>query len=188
MRIVDQWQGIAGPTWQAEFQDLDEQLRFLRKLVSGPKVRIDGRLIGNYRTHPAIRELALKTIREANVEARDKREQALAIGQWVQDNIYYVHESPERFQTPLHTLRIKAGDCDDFTTLICSLLESIGIPNRFVCMQINGVWKHIFPAALMANGKLLPLDGTMKSHQVREVVNPISVATEAGKQVKIKLA
>jgi transglutaminase-like putative cysteine protease len=187
MKTLGSWDSENGPTWNVEFRDLDEQLRFLRKMVSGPQVVVNGKLIGDYRTHPKIRELAL-TIIKSKVAPRDKKSQALAIGQWVQDNIYYVHEMPERFQTPIETLRLAAGDCDDSTVLVCSLLETIGIPSNLVCMQINGVWKHIFPAAVMQNGALLPLDSTLKDYPVDTATNPTMLTIAQGKQVRIKLA
>jgi len=178
-----------GPTFQVTFRDLDDQLRFLRQLISGPKVTIGGLTIGEYRADPAIRELAVRIIKEAGAEMRDKKAQALAIGQWVQDNIYYVHEMPERFATPLEVLRAGAGDCDDGVPLVGSLLECIGIPSGMVCMNINGAWSHIFPTAIMqATGRQLPLDWTMRNFSVLEVKNPIVWAYERGKTVRIKLA
>lgn len=188
MKALGSWSTPNGPTWNAQFQDLDEELRFLRKMVSGPPVMVGGVLIGDFRSNPVIRQKALDIIRARPVQPRDKKAQAIAIGQWVQDNIYYVHEMPERFQTPLETLRLMAGDCDDSTVLIASMLETIGIQSQLVCMSLNGVWKHIFPAALLPNGNLLPLDSTMKDFPVNSVTNPCAWAQARGKSVKIKLA
>src|SRR6185369_12363360 len=110
-----------------------------------------------------IRNLALKIIADAGCIARDKKCQAIALGSWVQDNVYYVHEMPERFQLPDETLRLKAGDCDDATTLVASLLEAVGIPAALVCMRVNGAWAHIFPSARLEDNSLMPLDTTQKS-------------------------
>jgi len=190
MNVIGTFTSPNGPTWNVEFRDLDEQLRFLRKMVSGPAVKMpNGQLIGNYRADPVIRELAMTIIRNATGGARqkDKKGQALAIGQWVQDNIYYVHELPERFQTVHETLRTRAGDCDDTAQLVNSLLESIGIQSQYCCMQIDFVWKHIFPCAVMPNGALLPLDTTM-DYSVDSVTNPAAWSEAKGKMVKIKLA
>ena len=193
MKTLGSWESPNGPTFNVEFRDLDEQLRFLRRMVSGPPVTVRdvagvAHTIGDYRSHPQIRELALTIIKERGARSRDKKGQAIAIGQWVQDNIYYVHEMPERFQTPIETLRLKAGDCDDSTVLIDSLLETIGIPSQLVCMQVDFAWKHIFPAAVMQNGALLPLDSTMRDFPVDSVTNPTAWAMERGKRVRIKLA
>lgn len=175
MRTLAQMAGAGGPATLVEFKDIDEELRYLRSLVT------------EWRGQPQIRNLAVQIVQDSGAEMRDKKAQALAIASWVQGEIYYIHELPERFQTPAETLRIKAGDCDDSTTLVCSLLESVGIPSQLVCMQINGAWSHIFPAALLTDrATLLPLDTTMRS-SVLEVVNPIEWAKARGKTVAIKV-
>lgn len=188
MRQLGSWPSKNGPVFSVEFKDLDEQLRYLRRMISGPKVNVGGELLGDYRTHPDIRDLAISIIRKADVTPRDRKSQALAIGQWVQDNIMYVLESPERFATPIRTLKDRAGDCDDQVQLIGSLIQSIGIPDQLVCMQIDGVWRHIFDAAVMPSGALLPLDSTMRDFSVQEAVNPTAWAIQRGKRVRIKLA
>ena len=172
MRTLAEYPTENGPHWLVEFKNLDEQLRKLRSWVT------------QFRAHPVIRALALKIIHEAGSPMRDKKAQAIAIGRWVRENIYYVHELPERFQTPLETLRKKSGDCDDFTTLTGALLESIGIPSVMVVMEVNGKWAHIFPAARGRLG-LIPLDGTNKFDID---VNPVTHAISLGKAVRLKLA
>lgn len=189
MDILGGWQSENGPTFEVSFKDLDEELRFLRAGVA------------KWRGNPQIRDTAMAAIRADNAEMRDKKSQAIAIGQWVQDNIYYVHELPERFATPAETLRTKAGDCDDGAWLIGAMLESVGIPSQLVCMKLcsnmvmfgqsfqSCAWKHIFPAAVMQEkGTLLPLDWTLKHYKVRELKNPISVAQEKGQSVTLKIA
>lgn len=174
MRQLGSMQGEGGPAVLVDFKDIDEELRYLRKLVN------------EWRATPQIRNLAVKLIQEAGVAPRDKKAQAIAIARWVQDNVYYVHELPERFQTPGETLRLKAGDCDDSTTLIGSLIESIGIPSSLVCMRINGKWAHIFPAAVLPGEGILPLDSTMKT-PVGENEGPIVWARSRGKVVSLKM-
>ncbi len=175
MRTLGAWPSDHGPSVVVDFKDIDEELRFLRKMVS------------QFRQSPQVRDLAVKIITDAGVPQRDKREQALALARWVRDNIYYVHELPERFQLPSETLRLKAGDCDDQTTLLGSLLESIGIPSMLVCMEVNGGWAHIFPAAVMQQtGRLLHLDTTAKSGDLAQ--NPVKYAQQKGKTIRLKLA
>lgn len=174
MKMLAQFAGSAegtGLSRYAQFKDLDEQLRFLRKQIT------------KYRMVPVIRDTAIGILGAANIAARDKRSQALSIGDWAQENIYYVHELPERFQTPESTLRTKAGDCDDFSTLIGALAESIGIPVMLVAMHFRGAYRHIFPAAKI-DGKLLPLDATNRFGGVRGE-NPVH---SSGKVVKLKIA
>lgn len=175
MRTLGSWDTDNGPHWMVEFSTLDEQLRFLRNMVN------------QFRQNPTIRDLAVKIIKDAGAAPKDQRSQALAIATWVQDHIYYVMELPERFATPTETLRKEAGDCDDFTTLIASLNESIGIPTLFVVMQIDGAWKHIFPAALIGPQKrLLTLDATMR-FPIADCVNPVTYTTQRGKRVNLKV-
>jgi transglutaminase-like putative cysteine protease len=167
--------GKRAPTAWARFADYKEVAKFLRRMVN------------LYRGNDAVREIALKAIKDAGVEAKDKKGQALAIAEWVQTNIYYVHELPERFQTPIKTLSSKAGDCDDFTTLISAMLESVGIGSRMVLMRIDGIWKHIYPTALVPNGSTvatLPLDATL-DFPVAEWSNPIGIMKAKGKDVFI---
>lgn len=176
MRTLGSWDSPNGPASLVDFKDIDEELRYLRRLIT------------LYRGNPTIRNLAVQIIQDTQAPSRDKKAQALAIGEWVQQNIYYVHELPERFQDPTETLRLKAGDCDDMTTLIGSLLESIGISSVMVCMKVNGLWSHIYPAArIPETGGLLPLDATMR-FAVPLANNPIEWAKQRGKNVAIKLA
>ncbi len=175
MRTLGAHPSENGPTQVVLFSDIKEEMRYLRSLVS------------DYRERPQIRNLAVKIVQDAGNIARDKKAQALAIASWVQQNILYIHELPERFQTPDETLRLKAGDCDDFTTLIGAMLESVGIPSVLVVMCIDGLDSHIFPAAIMKDGAFLPLDATM-TVSVHQIVNPISVTKAAGKKVMLKLA
>lgn len=175
-QIGSAWDGEHGPSWFVEFENIDEQLRFLRSMVD------------KYRMRAFVRDKAMEIIRAAGIDQRNKKEQAIAIAAWVQSNVYYVHELPERFATPDETLRTKAGDCDDQTVLIASMLESVGIKAALVCMSINGRWAHIFPAAIMTpRGTLLPLDSTLKT-SVYDVQNPIEVITAKGKRVALKIA
>lgn len=190
MDVLGEWQSENGPTWEVNFRDLDEELRFLRAGVT------------KWRGAPLVRETALAAIRADGVEMRDKKSQAIAIGQWVQDNIYYVHELPERFATPAETLRSRAGDCDDGAWLIGAMLESVGIPSKLVTMKLCTQsrvpftklprvcsWRHIFPAAVMQpSGALLPLDWTLKNYKVREIQNPIHVSEKRGDTVTLKIA
>ena len=159
-----------------KFSDYKDVAAFLRKMIS------------QYRGNPTIREQALNIIK-GNAEQKDKTAQALAIGEWAQSNLYYVHELPERFNTPLKTLESMAGDCDDFTTIIGALLESVGIRSQFVIMNIDGQWRHIFPRAVIEpsngnSGRVVPLDATL-DYPVRELTDPVQYMTDLGHKVRV---
>lgn len=162
-----------GKAFKVKFNGTDDELALMRAIIT------------EWRGHPNIRNLAVKIITDAGVEARDKKEQALAIADWVQENIYYVHEFPERISTPDRTLKEKTGDCDDMTVLVGSLVESLGIPIIQVCMNINGGYRHVLPAAVINSNKrqkLLCLDPSVKE-PLRNVRNPVKYVVDKGKTV-----
>ena len=80
--------------------------------------------------NPILVDWATKIIRQKNVAERDEKGLARAVQQWVQDNIKYFREDPERFASPLRTIAWNIGDCDDKSTLIASVLRSFKIPTR----------------------------------------------------------
>lgn len=70
--------------------------------------------------------------------------EARAVFEFVQSRIDYrrdIHEV-ETVAAPWYTLATRAGDCDDQVVLLCAMLESIGLPTRFV------VTAHVVPGEL----------------------------------------
>lgn len=61
-------------------------------------------------------------------------DQAAAVQRWVQTHVQFVRDvrGVETLTPPAYLLRTRAGDCDDHTMLVASLLESIGLPTRIV--------------------------------------------------------
>jgi len=160
----------------AQFGSIPEQLTYLRKMIDV------------YRATTWARTTGMDIIRQAQCPARNHACFALAVGAAVQERIMYVREFPERFQTPPNTWRERAGDCDDFTTLIGSLLEAIGVPVQVVGMKVGGKWRHVYPRALIdgRGGKQLPLnlDATLRGVPIQAMANPIRRALERGMQVE----
>ncbi len=77
---------------------------------------------------------------------------------------------------PGETLTLKGGDCDDMTTLFCSLLESTGVPSAFVTvpshifaafdtgLKYNEFWKKLSPdyTVIEQNGHVwIPVEVTV---------------------------
>jgi len=91
-------------------------------------------IVKSYKRAPAVRELALKLT--AGIPNHHYSAEAAELHAWVQSNIRYVKDvrGVETIQTPIQTLRLKAGDCDDMSTMLAALLESIGHPTRFVAV------------------------------------------------------
>jgi hypothetical protein len=158
-----------------DFDSIPEQIAFLRQMVSV------------YAGTSWAKETALQIIREANCPARNHACYALAIAEAVQKRIRYIREYPETFQTPPRTWRIRAGDCDDFTTTTNTLWETLGIRNEIVGMKIAGKWRHVFSRALIESPRGLlrvPLDGTLRNTPVRQMANPITRSLARGLTVE----
>jgi len=84
------------------------------------------------------------------------------IHQFVRDEIRYVRDvrDVETIQTPEATLKIKAGDCDDKSTLLAALLESIGHPTRFVAVGFQpDDFAHVLVESRIG-AKWIPLETT----------------------------
>jgi transglutaminase-like putative cysteine protease len=137
-----------------------EQVAYLRAMVDASRER------------ESMRRLAVHIAFDLyGCQRKEKTKQALALACWVQDHVTYVEELPERFYLPERLLAEAhpAGDCDDFTTLIASLCEAIGIPCRLVAASWRGGYRHIWPEAF--DGKRwLRLDATMRERP--GVANP----------------
>lgn len=99
-----------------------------------------------YKVDPTIRELALRIV--GSVKERSHYGQARAILKFVQDRIKYMEDvlGVETLQTPLQTLRLGHGDCDDKSILFASLMLAIGKPVKFVAIgRTKGRFQHVFP-------------------------------------------
>ena len=75
---------------------------------------------------PFVRNTAVKIAR--NHPGSYNVTQALAIFNWVKNNIRYVSDPLDReyIATPIETLETQAGDCDDMAVLTASMIKSIG--------------------------------------------------------------
>ena len=92
-----------------------------------------------------IRHLALSLI--AILPARRWGAEVEALHAFVRDDIRYARDPVgiESVATPEKTLQLRAGDCDDKSTLLAAMLESIGHPSRFVAVGFNGGnFSHVY--------------------------------------------
>lgn len=96
---------------------------------------------------PHMRDCVAALLNLYHVAPRDERGMARAIWTWVTHNVRFLNEAGEVVQTPAKTLRARFGDCDDRTSLVCAMLESIRIPWRTQLLSRNGVPYHIWPQA-----------------------------------------
>lgn len=107
-----------------------------------------------------IRSLAVELV--GNYAQKDYVGEVRELQAFVRDKIRYVKDvlDVETLQTPLVTLQVRSGDCDDKCTLLASLLQSIGHPTRFVAIGFQpDVFEHVLVETRVKNG-WIPLECT----------------------------
>jgi hypothetical protein len=94
---------------------------------------------------------------------------AKTLFQNIRKNVRYTSDilGVDTYQKPSHTLALHSGDCDDYSTLTCAALLSVGIPCRFVVIRTKGAgdWNHIYPEAGFPRAnptKWVPMDSSVK--------------------------
>lgn len=121
------------------------------------KVMTPGGESGSRTTLKMMRQLSTEGKKDPNIRAvalrvtqpylqKDYRGEAYACFTFVQNCIRYVRDidGVEVLQTPAKTLEICAGDCDDKSTLLASMLLSIGHPCRFLAIgNVSGHYYHV---------------------------------------------
>lgn len=93
---------------------------------------------------------------------RDQWSEVEALFNFVRDTIRYQRDVAgiETLTIPRVTLVREVGDCDDQVTLLCSLLESVGYPTRFVIAGYSGAeFEHVY-CQVFANGEWVNCDPT----------------------------
>jgi hypothetical protein len=82
------------------------------------------------------------------IPEKDNLKEMQAIFQAVRKNVRYTSDihNIDTYQHPKHTLGLNGGDCDDYSSLLCSLLLSLGIPCRLKVIQTKDSrdWNHIY--------------------------------------------
>lgn len=94
---------------------------------------------------------------------RDQSAEVNALFEFVRDDIRYVRDvvGLETVADPRIVLRRGVGDCDDQSTLLAALAESVGYPARFVMAgyRAPGVFEHVY-VQLLVRGEWLDADPT----------------------------
>lgn len=130
--------------------------------------------------HPAIRELALKILLAHKVKPNFYKDEALAIARFVKAKIRYVRDihNVETLYDPLTLIdKIQRGeaqaDCDDYSTLIATLLLSIGHQPFFKIVkyrQANGPYNHVYVVVFEKNPgeerQQIILDGILRNRPI----------------------
>ncbi len=118
-------------------------------------------LVRQWKKDPGVRELATQLVR--NLPQGDTTAEVKALHAFVRDRIRYTNDTRnvETIQTPQATLQLGVGDCDDKSTLLASLLESIGRPTRFVALAFGQPpkYSHVLVETMLGtNRQWFPLE------------------------------
>lgn len=117
-------------------------------------IEIISNIVNESLKRPDVRLLAHRILREAGLSSRDGYKVASALTDWVRKHIRYVKDpiGVETVQSPEVTLKITSGDCDDHVVLISALMQSIGIPIRYVVVGRNRQqFSHIYIQGLIGS-------------------------------------
>jgi hypothetical protein len=124
-----------------------------------------GAVMGNEGVASAeVRRQALTIVQ--GVASRDQQGEIAAVLQWVKSNIAFRGEWAETVQTPLVTLQLRAGDCDDQSTLMAALLGSLGYKTRFKTVAADPrapyAFSHVYIEIFQRKtGQWIALDSTV---------------------------
>lgn len=137
----------------------------LQMIPEGPAgiaatLRAMSRMVKEYKKSMHVRETALGLLVQCN--QKDWACEVRNLHAFVRDHIRYVGDitDVETVQTPDKTLEYQAGDCDDKSTLLAALLESIGHPTRFIAIGFqSGIYSHVYVETKIGN-KWVPLETT----------------------------
>lgn len=96
---------------------------------------------------------------------KDHKAEVTALFNEVRKRVRYTWDPTDydAFQTPAKTLQLRAGDCDDYVSLLGALCRSVGhkVRSRIVQTQGSDTWNHIY-LAVNINGQWMPLDPSVK--------------------------
>lgn len=113
-----------------------------------------------------VRQKAIDIVLAKGITPKDYRGEIEALFEWVQRNVRYTKD-PFRVEV-LHSARrlleLRAGDCDDMTILLGSMLEAIGHPVRLVLSGPDPLRPRLFSHIYLEvfhKGRWIPLDATM---------------------------
>jgi hypothetical protein len=121
-------------------------------------------LISQGRRDPVVRSRALTILRARGVPEHKPLADIEALYSWVKRNLRYVRDPNqiEYIQTARRALETLSGDCDDYTVLLGSMLESIGFPVdvKVIARRGRRSFHHVYPVANV-DGFQVGLDASM---------------------------
>lgn len=117
-------------------------------------------IVRSYKKSMPVRNMAITLI--AGCQQKDWACEVKSVHAFVRDRVRYVNDitDVETVQTPDITLQNRAGDCDDKSTLLAALLESIGHPTRFVAIGFEPtIYSHVYVETRIGDN-WIPLETT----------------------------
>ena len=112
-----------------------------------------------------VRQCAISIFRACGARAKDRRAEAAGLFHWVRRHIRYTRDPVrlETLHTPRRLLVVRAGDCDDMTILLGSMLLATGHPVRLALVGFRSdrphAYSHIYPEVLIGR-RWVALDAT----------------------------
>lgn len=120
-------------------------------------------LANKYKSDPFIYKLGSEIVSIAG--SRDVYAQCVALFVLVDKNVTYVKDihGIDTYQSPIQTLALGRGDCDDFTILFAAIAMSMGIPVQAKVIRTSNAktWSHIYPLLGIGNA-WYPADATVE--------------------------
>jgi len=113
-----------------------------------------------------VRQKAIEIFRSFCVPPKDRWGEVCALFRWVRRHIRYTRDiyRVELLHTPRRMIELRAGDCDDMTILLGSMLVATGYPVRLVLTGFRPhkphAYSHIYLQVLV-RGRWVALDATM---------------------------
>jgi hypothetical protein len=141
---------------------------FVQTLLSGDagvEQTINGMrgLVDEALRDPSIIRLAADIVR--NVPAFDDVAEGEALYDWVRGNIRFTKDpvNKEKLYPPAELLKIRAGDCDDISMLLGTLLMAVGYPARLVTVAASRdpeQFTHVYVEGEVpaGSGNWIPMD------------------------------
>jgi transglutaminase-like putative cysteine protease len=113
-----------------------------------------------------VRQHAIDILIENGVRSKDYLAEIKTLFEWVKRNIRYTRDihRVELLHSARRMLELQAGDCDDMTILLASMIKSIGHPVRLVLVGFNPLKKKLFSHIYLeafCKGLWIPMDATM---------------------------
>lgn len=164
------------PTLSGSVLRYSEGIRGVRETLAVMRA-----MVNEYRVNPRMRQAATCAI-FLSPEKNDMHE-IETLFNLVRDNVRYVRDicDVETLSTPDKTLEGLIGDCDDQTTLLCTLLESVGYKTRFVVAAYSAPnhYEHVYAQVFVpVFGDWINIDPTEREPIGYAPPNPFSLLIE----------